>query len=176
MEIKEEGKREELFFYILLAMGAFIALLPFLYMIANSLKTYGETVTRVSSNPFSPRFWPKIPQFNNYVIILRDDNMGHYFINSVIIALITVSGIIVSSCLAAYGFSKMHFAGRDKIFNVLLLTLMIPETVHLIPNFLIISRLGWVDKLPALTIPFMASVFFIFLLRQFFPADSRCLG
>lgn len=168
METKPERKSGEFLLYVILCVGAFIALLPFLYMISNSLKTYGETVTRVSSNPFSPRFWPRVAKFENYVIILRDDNMGHYFINSVIIAMISVSGIIVTSCLAAYAFSKMHFPGRDKIFMILLLTLMIPETVHLIPNFLIISRFGWVDKLPALTIPFMASVFFIFLLRQFF--------
>jgi len=168
MEIKPKRKLTEILFLIVLLLGAFIALMPFLYMVSNSLKTYGETVTRVSSNPFSPRFWPRSLQWNNYLTIIRDDNMGHYFSNSLIIALITVSGIIATSTLAAYGFSKMRFPGRDRIFTVLLVTLMIPETVLLIPNFLIISSLHWVDRLAALTIPFMGSAFFIFFLRQFF--------
>ncbi len=168
MEIKPKRKLTEVLFLAALLLGAFVALMPFLYMVANSLKTYGETVTRVSSNPFSPRFWPRKLQWNNYLTIIRDDNMGHYFSNSLIIALITVSGIIATSTLAAYGFSKMRFPGRDRIFTVLLVTLMIPETVLLIPNFLIISSLRWVDRLAALTVPFMGSAFFIFFLRQFF--------
>ena len=168
MEIKPKRKITEILFFLFLALGAFVALMPFLYMISNSLKTYGETVTRVSSNPFSPMFWPRSLHWENYVTIIRDDNMGRYFLNTIIIAGTTVLGIIISSSLAAYGFSKMRFPGRDKIFTVLLLTLMIPETVLLIPNFLIISGLGWIDKLPALTVPFMGSAFFIFFLRQFF--------
>jgi ABC-type glycerol-3-phosphate transport system permease component len=168
METRTTRTITPILFFILLFLGAFIALMPFLYMISNSLKTYGETVTRVSSNPFSLQFWPSHLQWENYVTIFRDDNMGHYFRNSIIIALITVTGLIITSTLAAYGFSKMDFPGRDRIFTLLLITLMIPETVHLIPNFLIISRFGWVDKLPGLTIPFMGNAFFIFLLRQFF--------
>ncbi|MBN2628791.1 MAG: carbohydrate ABC transporter permease [Spirochaetales bacterium] len=168
MEIRPKRRITEILFLSVLVLGAFVALMPFLYMISNSLKTYGETVTRVSSNPFSPRFWPRKLQWGNYLIILKDDSMGRYFFNSLIIALVTVSGIIVTSSLAAYGFSKMRFPGRDRIFTVLLVTLMIPETVLLIPNFLIISSFRWVDKLHALTIPFMGSAFFIFFLRQFF--------
>ena len=168
METKPRRKITEVLFFLILILGAFVALMPFLYMISNSLKTYGETITRVSSNPFSPQFWPRKLQWDNYVTIIRDDNMGHYFFNTVVIAITTVSGIIVTSSLAAYGFSKMKFPGRDRIFTILLLTLMIPETVLLIPNFLIISSFGWIDRLPALTIPFMGSAFFIFFLRQFF--------
>jgi ABC-type glycerol-3-phosphate transport system permease component len=74
----------------------------------------------------------------------------------------------VTSILSAYAFAKLNFAGKNVIFTILLATLMIPETVLTIPNYLTVARLGWIDRLPALTVPFMASAFFIFLLRQFF--------
>jgi ABC-type glycerol-3-phosphate transport system permease component len=154
--------------YIVLVAGSLVAFLPFLYMAANSLKTYGETITRVSALPFSPQFWPKIPQWENYEQAWRDAAFSRYFLNSVVIASITVTGLFLTSIPAAFGFSKLRFAGRDVIFTILLATLMIPETVLLIPNYLIIAKFGWIDRLPALTVPFMASAFFIFLLRQFF--------
>jgi ABC-type glycerol-3-phosphate transport system permease component len=154
--------------YTVLVAGGFVALLPFLYMIANSLKTYGETVTRTSAIPFDPDFWPAVPQWQNYAEAWTDSNFSVYFVNSVIIAAVTLAGIYASSIPAAFAFSKLKFAGKNVIFTVLLATLMIPETVLLIPNYLIVARFGWIDKLPALTIPFMGSAFFIFLLRQFF--------
>lgn len=155
--------------YIVLTLGAFVALLPFLYMLANSLKTYAETVTRVSAIPFDPRFWPKKLMFENYARAwTTGGGLGRAFLNTVVIATTTMTGVLITSCFGAYAFSKLRFPGRDVIFAVLLATLMIPETVLLIPNFIVIASLGWVDRLPALTVPYMASAFFIFLLRQFF--------
>ena len=154
--------------YVALVAGAFVALLPFLYMIANSLKTYGETITRVSALPFYPEFWPRVPQWTNYVEAWQDADFSRFFFNSLIIAAVTVSGIYVTSTMAAFAFSKLNFAGKNLIFTILLATLMIPETVLLIPNYLTVARFGWIDRLPALTVPFMGSAFFIFLLRQFF--------
>ena len=154
--------------YTILTAGGIVALLPFLYMVANSLKTYGETITRVSAIPFDPRFWPKVLQWVNYEEAWRDADFSRYFFNSVLIATLTVTGLFLTSIPAAFAFAKLRFAGKNVIFTVLLATLMIPETVLLIPNFLIIAKFGWIDRLPALTVPFMASAFFIFLLRQFF--------
>jgi ABC-type glycerol-3-phosphate transport system permease component len=154
--------------YLVLVLGAFIAILPFLYMVANSLKTYGETITRVSALPSVPEFWPKVPQWGHDAEVWNDTQLSRYFFNSVIISGVTLAGIFLTSCLAGFAFSKMEFSGRETIFTIFLATLMIPETVLLIPNYLIISRFGWVDSLQALTVPFMASAFFIFLLRQFF--------
>jgi ABC-type glycerol-3-phosphate transport system permease component len=154
--------------YVVLVFGAFLALLPFLYMTANSLKTYGETITRVSALPFDARFWPSTPQWVNYLDAWRDADFSRFFVNSIVIAAVTVSGIYVTSIMAAYAFSKLHFAGRNVIFTILLATLMIPETVLLIPNYLVVARFGWIDRLPALSVPFMGSAFFIFLIRQFF--------
>ncbi len=155
-------------FYLLLSAAAFIAFVPFLYMAANSLKTLGETITRVSANPFSPEFWPRIPQWHNFLQAMRDEDMGHYLLNSVIISVTTVGGVLLTSSLAAYAFARLRFAGSRFIFSVLIATLMIPDTVLLIQNFLVVTHFGWLNRLPALTVPFMGSAFFIFLLRQFF--------
>lgn len=154
--------------YTVLILGSVVAILPFLYMLANSLKTYGETITRTSAIPFDPRFWPEIPQWHNYAEAWRDADFSRYFINSVVIASVTLAGIYAASIPAAFAFSKLEFTGRDTIFTILLATLMIPETVLLIPNYLTVASFGWIDRLPALTVPFMGSAFFIFLLRQFF--------
>ncbi len=154
--------------YTILIVGASIAILPFLYMLANSLKTYGETITRTAANPLDPRFWPSVPQWENYAEAWQDADFSLYFKNSVIIAATTVAGVFFTSIPAAYAFAKLRFRGRDLIFTILLATLMVPEEVLLIPNFLTIVTFGWVDQLPALTVPFMGSAFFIFLLRQFF--------
>lgn len=154
--------------YAVLIAGAIVAILPFLYMVANSLKTYGETITRTSANPFAAEFWPRVPQWQNYAEAWTDSDFSQYFVNSVIIAAVTLAGIYATSIPAAFAFSKLRFAGRDTIFTVLLATLMIPETVLLIPNYLTVASFGWIDRLPALTVPFMGSAFFIFLLRQFF--------
>jgi ABC-type glycerol-3-phosphate transport system permease component len=151
-----------------LAAGAFVVILPFLYMVSDSLKTLAETITRVSALPFSPRFWPQVPQWGNYRSAWEDASFGLYFRNSVIISVTTVAGLMVTSSLAAYSFAKLRFWGKEAVFTLLLATLIIPETVLLIPNFIVVSRLGWVNRLPALTVPFMASAFYIFLLRQFF--------
>lgn len=154
--------------YAALIAGSFVAVLPFLYMLANSLKTYGETITRTSAIPFDPEFWPRVPQWQNYIEAWRDSDFSEYFLNSVIIAAVTLTGIYATSIPAAFAFSKLRFAGRDTIFTILLATLMIPDTVLLIPNYLTVAAFGWIDRLPALTVPFMGSAFFIFLLRQFF--------
>jgi ABC-type glycerol-3-phosphate transport system permease component len=98
-----------------------------------------------------------------------------YIGNSIIIVTVTIAGVVVVSTLAAYAFARMDFPGRNLIFTLLLSTMMIPETVTMIPNFLTITGnnpllpfIRWYDRLPALTIPFMAGFFNIFLLRQFF--------
>jgi ABC-type glycerol-3-phosphate transport system permease component len=152
----------------ILYIGASVALLPFIWMLSNSFKTLGETLVRVSPWPFSPEFWPQHLQLRNYTEAWREARFGLYFRNSLTIASMTVAGVLVTSTLAGYAFGRMKFYGRDFLFMVLLATLMVPETVTVIPNFIVVSSLGWVDRLPALTVPFMASAFHIFLLRQFF--------
>jgi multiple sugar transport system permease protein len=151
-----------------LTVGAFVAIMPFLFMVSTSLKTLVETLTRVNPLPFSPEFWPTAPQWVNYADAWVRANFSIFFRNSVITAAVTVAGVLVTSTLAAYAFAKMRFAGREVVFALLLSTLIIPESVYLVPNFILITKLGWQDRLAGLTVPFMASAFYIFLLRQFF--------
>lgn len=159
---------EGIVLYAILLIGALIAILPLIYMVANSLKTYGETITRVSAIPFNPRFWPSDPQWVNFPDAWEEGKLGGYFTNSIVIAATTLVGTLFVTIPASYAFSKMRFRGKTLMFNLLIATLLVPETVLLFPNYLIVSRLGWIDRLPALTIPFFGSAFFIFFLRQFF--------
>ncbi len=156
--------------YVVLTFGALIALTPFVYMILGSLLTRGEMMNR--------KLFPKDPVagLQNYVQAWNEANFNEYFVNSVIITTITIVGMLLVCVLAAYAFARMRFPGRDLIFGIFLATMMIPETILLIPNFLIVNRLDkmmspvlpWLNNWPSLTIPFMASVFAIFLMRQSF--------
>ncbi len=152
--------------YLLLIIGAFVSLVPFVFMIATSLKTLGEAL--------GTQFFPKVPQWGNYLEAWERANFSLYFFNSLKITTITLVGSVSISILAAYGFARIKFPGRDLIFGILLSTMMIPAMVTIIPNFLTVTWLGrigaikWINNWPSLTIPFMGSVFNIFLLRQFF--------
>ncbi|MFP4644185.1 MAG: carbohydrate ABC transporter permease [Spirochaetales bacterium] len=156
--------------YTVLLSGAFISLMPFLYMVGTSLKTFGQTLTRVAPFPWMANFWPELDriQWVNYVEAWVTASFAQYFFNSLAIATVNVTGTFLSTVLAAFAFAKLNFVGRDVVFSVVLATLMIPDDVKLIPNFLTISNLGLIDTIWALTIPFMGSAFFIFLIRQFF--------
>jgi ABC-type glycerol-3-phosphate transport system permease component len=154
------------FVYLFLGLGAFVSLVPFVWMIATSFKSLAETMTS--------QFFPKQLMWQNYVIAWERALFSKYFMNSLSITLITLAGSLTLSILAAYAFARIEFPGRDLIFGLLLSTMMIPAMVNIIPNFLTVTWLGrigpipWINNWPALTIPFMGSVFNIFLLRQFF--------
>lgn len=155
------------FTYAVLIIGAFFALAPFLYTVSVSLMN----LTEASS---STRLTPATPQWNNYVVAWEQAGFSRYFFTSVKIALITIPGELIFCALAAYAFARMEFPGKTFIFSLLLATLMLPEAVTWVPNFITVSWLGratplpWINNWPALTIPFMANAFGIFLLRQFF--------
>jgi ABC-type glycerol-3-phosphate transport system permease component len=158
--------QRKLFTYIILIFGAFISLIPFLWMISTSLKSLGEAL--------GTRFFPSSIHFENYLIAWNRAQFSEYFLNTVIITAITLAGELTFSILAAYAFARIKFPGRDLLFTILLSTIMIPAMVFIIPNFLTVTWLGrigpipWINNWPALTIPFMGSIFSIFLLKQFF--------
>lgn len=152
--------------YVVLLLGAILALVPFFYTISVSLMNLTEAT--------AGRWLPATPQWGNYEQAWNEANFSLYFWNSVRITLITVTGELVFCTLAAYAFARMEFPGKGFLFAALLSTLMLPEAVTWVPNFIIVSWLGrvgpipWINNWPALTIPFMAGAFGIFLLRQFF--------
>ncbi len=149
-----------LLMYLVLTLGAFLALFPFIWMILTSFKSYGEVA--------SGRFFPRELRWQNYVEAWNAAPFGRYFLNSIFIALTTIAGDLLTGILAAYAFARMEFPGRDAIFFIFLATLMVPGELTVLPNFLTIRRLGWYNTYQAQIIPFTASVFHIFLLRQFF--------
>lgn len=152
--------------YLILTLGAFIAIVPFLWMLSASLMNLTEATGRA--------VLPRAAQWSNYQEAWTGANFKDFFANSVIIAAITISGQVIFSTLAAYSFARVKFPGKNFLFTLMLATLMIPEAVTWIPNFITVTWLGrvgpipWINNWPALTIPFMASAFSIFLLRQFF--------
>jgi ABC-type glycerol-3-phosphate transport system permease component len=152
--------------YGVLIAGILIAVYPFFSMISTSLMTLGEST--------GGTLLPETPQWQNYQQAWVDGKFYEYFFNSVQITLITVSGQLLFCTLAAYAFASMAFPGKQFFFSLLLSTLMLPAAVTWVPNFITVTWLGrimpipWINNWPALTIPFMASAFNIFLLRQFF--------
>jgi len=157
---------EKILISMILILGAIISLGPFLWMISTSLMSLGEAQ--------GVRLIPSEIHLENFIAAWNEADFSVYFINSVLITIITLSGELLFSILAAYAFARIKFPGRDFIFAIMLSTLMIPAMVKIIPNFLTVTWLGrigpikWINNWPSLTIPFMGSVFAIFLLRQFF--------
>ncbi len=151
--------------YAALSVAGMAACVPFVWMVFSSFMTRGETLRRV--------FLPADLQWSNYSSAWSEEDFGLYFENSLIIAALTVAGTLLFSLTAAYPLARMRFLGRETLFVLILATLMVPETVTMVPNFLTVSWLhrvmpvAWINNWPALTIPFMTNAFSIFLLRQF---------
>ena len=147
--------------------GAAVILLPFLWMLATSFKTEGE----IFSAPF--RFFSPHPTWQAYVDVWRRIPFGRFFLNSVIFAgSVTIISLFLDS-LAAYAFARLRFAGRDVLFWVVLAVLMVPFQITLIPLFLNVYHLGWLDTYQGLIVPRATNAFGIFLLRQFFISLPR---
>lgn len=164
---KEQPFIGKFFIYLILIIGAVIAIIPFFWMISNSLMTFGETIIN--------KFLPAKPNWQNYADVVEEVKLGKLFINSVLLALGTIAGLLFTSILAGYAFASINFKGKDFIFAAFLATMMIPESVTLLPNYLMIQNRilpmpggSWMNTYWALTVPFMANAFSIFLLRQFF--------
>jgi multiple sugar transport system permease protein len=148
--------------YVLLFAGCAIMLLPFFWMVTTSFKTEAEAL-RVP-----PQWIPTSFMWQNYIKAWNAAPFGRYFFNSFFMAITTTVGEVFTTILAAYAFAKMTFFGKNALFAILLGTLMIPGQMLLLPNYVTIARLGWLDQYEALIIPWLVSVFGIFLLRQFF--------
>ena len=142
-------------------------LLPFLWMASTSLM--GEL--EVHANP--PRLLPADPQWANYPAALTARPFGRYFLNSLVFAVAVVLGQLVMAATAGYAFARLEFRGRERLFLTFLGTMMVPAVVVLIPRFLLIDALGWVDTYAGLISTELVSVWGIFLLRQYFRTVPR---
>jgi len=154
--------------HALLIFGAAVAAFPFYWMITTSFKEFGEA----AKSP--PLLWPTSWHPENWVEAWQYPHTlwANAFANTIFIATLTTVGELTTSVLAGYAFARMRFRGRSILFALLLATLFIPTEATIIPNFVLMSRryLGWYDTYTAQIVPFLVSVFSIFLLRQFFLA------
>lgn len=157
---RETWKR--IFLYVFLSLGSVVALFPLYWMVLTSLKPIDEIFI------YPPKFIPSRLAFENFVEAWNTAPFGRYFVNSIIITCLTTASHVAIACLTAYAFVALRFPGRDVIFLAFLGTMMVPSVVTLVPTFVLIKKLHWINTYRGLVIPHMVSVFGIFLLRQFF--------
>ena len=113
-------------------------------------------------------------RFQNYAEAWRQAPFARYYFNTILVTVFVVAGVLLTSSLAAYAFARMRFRGRDNLFVLFLSMMMVPQPVYIVPSYIILVRLGWVDTYQALIVPWLAHIFSIFLLRQHFrtiPSD-----
>lgn len=149
---------EHIFIYIL----AFFTAAPFIWMILTSVKDMGEIYV------YPPKWFPSVIHFDNYKKVFEAAPFGRYYLNSIMVAVMVTLGQLVTCSMAAYAFARLKFWGRNVLFFIFLGTMMIPYNVTMIPSFMVLYWLGWVDSYQALIVPGLASAFGVFLLRQFF--------
>ncbi len=150
-----------IFVHLLLLLGLAITLAPFIWMISTSFKSSESVFT------FPPQWIPEHPTLGQYRALFREVNFLQFFKNSVIVAFgITLFSLFLNS-LGGFAFAKYKFPGREKIFALLLATLMVPAQITMIPVFLMLKTIGLINSYWGLIIPAGASAFGIFLMRQF---------
>lgn len=137
-------------------------LFPFFWMVASSLKTAAE----VNTTP--PTVWPMNPTFDNYVYAFSKAPFARYFLNSAIVTVACVICTLFTTILAAFAFSRLKFPGRDVLFSALLSLMMIPFEMLIITNYRTIVSFTLIDNLLALILPFTSSIFYTYILRNFF--------
>ena len=149
--------------YALLGLWALIVLFPFYWMILSSVKRYSQY-----SSEFVPQFITTNPTLENYATAFTAVPLAKYLLNTVIFTLGTTAIMLVVTVLAAFGFSRMSFKGRDIAFTVFLSMMMIPNELVIITNFLTVTQLDWRNTFEGLILPSVTSVFYIYLLKENF--------
>lgn len=155
------------FWYLFLTATALAVMLPFIWMVSTSLKGQKEVFT------YPPTWLPKDWRWLNYMDAWRGAMFSRYFFNSVFVAVAVTLGQIITCSMAAYAFARMRFKGKDLVFALFLSTTMISTQVTLVPSYLVMKTLGWLDSYKALIVPFLTSPFAIFIMRQSFMTIPR---
>jgi multiple sugar transport system permease protein len=159
--LESRARTARVLIYLALIVGALIALLPMFWMVSASLMRAGE------ASSYPPPFLPRHVTFEHYRTLFTRLNLGRYLVNSTIVSLVvTLTALLVNS-MAGYAFAKLRFAGRDRLFRSLSAGLVIPTPVAMLPLFLLMKQLGLINTYWGVIIPGMASIFGIFLIRQY---------
>jgi multiple sugar transport system permease protein len=155
---------KKILIYFSLSVVTLIVVIPLIWMLSTSFKLKSQLFTKEI-------YWiPKVVTLENYTKILDNPStpIGLWFRNSLFVAVITTAAKLVIDSLAGYAYARMKFPGRNKIFNLLLVTLFLPGVMFLVPNFVTVSKLGMLNNFNGVIFPALASVFGVFFMRQFF--------
>lgn len=155
-------KKGNLLIHTILIIGAVIMVLPFVWMVLTSFKTLAE------STQMPPKIFPESLQLSNYTEVMRLLPFDKFYINTILMLVFRVIGSVLFSAMAAYAFARLNFPGKRFLFSLVLLQMMVPGQLFIIPQFLLIQKLGLLNTVTALVIPGFVSAFGTFLLRQFF--------
>ncbi len=147
---------------IFLIIMALIVLFPFYWMINSSLKTMEEYRESI------PTFWPRVIMFSNYATAFTTANLGRLFLNTLFVGTVSTLLSLVITIFSAFAFARLEFKGKNIFFAGLLATMMIPGELFTITNYATVTSLGWLKTYTVLIVPFLVSVFYIYLLRQNF--------
>jgi multiple sugar transport system permease protein len=167
-----------LILYILLALGAASMLVPFLWMLSTSVKQPHEVFSAGGGINWWPEYFvwrdtlisgTKIRAWwGNYPDAWNEINFPRLYLSSIFVAVVGTFGQVLTSAMAAYAFARLRFPGRDKLFFAYLATMMVPGSVTMIPVFVVMKNLGWINSYQALIVPGLFSAYGTFMLRQFF--------
>lgn len=153
--------------YAIVTLGAVVMVAPFLWMLSTSFKGGGAIFD------YPPSWIPDPLTFDNFREVWTVVDFDRYLFNSLFIAVCVTFGEVLTSALAAYAFARLRFPGRDAVFLMYLATLMIPGQVTIIPNFILMRYMGWINTYQGLIIPTAFTAFGTFLLRQYFLSIPR---
>jgi ABC-type glycerol-3-phosphate transport system permease component len=150
---------------VVLILGAILFMVPMYVMLVMSLKTKAE------ANTTSPYAWPRQPTLENFEMLFRDENFAFWqkFLNTLVLSVLPTIGVVLTAAMVAFAFARLQFVGRDRLFIILLSTMMLPGVVTMIPGYVLNAKLGWIDTYYPFIVPafFGGGAFNIFLLRQF---------
>lgn len=161
---KRAAQRSILF--ILLLLGAISMAAPFLWMISTSLREANQVF--VDNRVWWQEWIPTSFVWQNYLKVWEVVPFARFYVNSIVVSVLITAGQVTTSAMAAYAFARLRFPGRDKLFFGYLATMMIPGAVTMIPVFILLRHLGWIDSYKALILPGIFSAYGTFMLRQFF--------
>lgn len=168
MKLKnEESLFTRIMNHVFLIFGAFLSVGPFVWMFLTSIKTFEETIQ------IPLKFFPDVPQWQNYAIISEKLNFPRLYLNTILVALFTIVGQILIVTICAYAFDRLRFPGKQVLFVGMLALMMVPGQIFVIPRFKIMVALHLTNTLTGLVIPGLFNIFGVFLMRQFFSAIPK---
>lgn len=154
--------------YLFILALALVVVFPFYWMIITSLKEYNEIISSQQT------FFPTIVMWSNYVYVFQRFDFTTYMFNTIVVAIFSTLGTLITTIFAAFAFARLKFKGREAVFMIFLMTMMIPGEMMVITNYITVATFGWIENqtqieaFASMIVPFWISVFYIYLLRQNF--------